>query len=74
MFTIRLGVVSGDGQLANTATETQLTVLQNDDPINFQNSSLSASEGDTVVFTVQRGGQAEGEGDNLTIGPVWPSF
>ena len=63
---IRLTSVSGDGELDTSSTEAQLTVLQNDDPINFQRSFLSSAEGDTVVFTLERGGQAEGETDHMT--------
>ena len=59
-FTVTLTAVSGDGRLALLNTEASLVIRQNDDPISFNGSSVEASEGDTVVFTIARGGQANG--------------
>ena len=59
-FTVALTAVSGDGRLALLNTEASLVIRQNDDPISFNGSSVEASEGDTVVFTIARGGQANG--------------
>ena len=55
-----LTAVSGDGRLALLNTEASLVIRQNDDPISFNGSSVEASEGDTVLFTIARGGQANG--------------
>ena len=55
-----LMAVSGDGRLALLNTEASLVIRQNDDPISFNGSSVEASEGDTVLFTIARGGQANG--------------
>lgn len=60
-YTIRLSGVSGDGRLADTATTATLVILQNDDPIRFSSSVSQVEEGDTAVFILERGGQANGE-------------
>ena len=53
--------VSGDGELASSSTQARLTVRHNDDPINLRNSTLDASEGETVELVVIRGGHASGK-------------
>lgn len=53
--------VSGDGQLGSSSTQAQLTVRHNDDPINFRDSALEASEGETVELVVVRGGHFSGK-------------
>ena len=52
--------VSGDARLASSA-QASLTVLQNDDPIRFEQSVITATEGETASFVIVRGGQALGE-------------
>jgi len=50
--------ISGDGRLASSNTEAELTVLQNDDPIAFMRSFVTADEGETLIVRVVRNGQA----------------
>ena len=59
-FTVVLTAVSGDGNISPLNTEASLVIRQNDDPISFNGSFVEASEGDTVLFTIARGGQANG--------------
>ena len=60
-YNVALTEVSGDGQLASSSTQAVLTVRHNDDPINFRNSALESSEGETVELVVTRGGHANGK-------------
>lgn len=50
--------ISGDGRLASSNTEAELTVLQNDDPITFLRGFVIADEGETLAVCVVRNGQA----------------
>ena len=59
-FTVVLTAVSGDGSISPLNTEASLVIRQNDDPISFNGSFVEASEGDAVLFTIARGGQANG--------------
>lgn len=54
--------VFGDGELASSSTQAQLTVLHNDDPVNLRDTVLilEASEGDAIELVVTRGGHANG--------------
>lgn len=52
--------MSGDGELATSSTQAQLTVQHNDDPINLRDTLLEASEGDIVELVVIRRGHANG--------------
>ena len=61
VFDVHLTGVSGAGSLGTSSTQAQLTVSQNDDPINFRHSFVSVGEGQTAVFVVDRGGQRSGE-------------
>ena len=53
--------VSGDGRLASSSTQAQLTVQHNDDPISLRVSVLNVREGDTVDLVVARGGHMNGK-------------
>ena len=60
-LTVQLTTVSGDGRLAaGLLIQASLTILHNDDQINFDQSVLTADEGDRAIFTINRGGQANG--------------
>ena len=60
-YTVELTSASGGARLASTSITATLTILPNDDPIRFSSSFARASEGDTVTFTLVRGGQANGK-------------
>ncbi len=50
----------GDARIADDNFISTLTVRQNDDPINFNGSFVEVREGESAVFSVVRGGQANG--------------
>ena len=62
-----LTAVSGDGSISPLNTMASLVIRQNDDPISFNSSFVEASEGDAVLFTIARGGQANGTCIKLTL-------
>ena len=62
-----LTAVSSDGSISTLNNEASLVIRQNDDPISFNSSFVEASEGDTVLFTIARGGQANGTCIKLTL-------
>lgn len=51
---------SGDARTASDLFTANITVRQNDDPINFTSNYSEVEEGATAVFSVARGGQANG--------------
>jgi hypothetical protein len=60
-LSVQLISASGDGRLAaGMLIQASLTVLHNDDPVSFAQSVVVAEEGETAVFTINRGGQANG--------------
>lgn len=59
-YSIELSSVSGEARLASSSTTATVTILQNDDPIRFGESSVLVQEGETAIFTLIRGGQANG--------------
>ena len=60
-LSVQLISASGDGRLAaGLLIQSSLTVLHNDDPVSFAQSVVMAEEGERAVFTINRGGQANG--------------
>ena len=60
-FNVVLTIASGEGRLASSSVSSTIIILQNDDPIRFDRSFAQVQEGETVTFTLIRGGQANGE-------------
>ena len=60
-YTVALTSASGDGELASSSTQAQLTVRHNDDPISLRDSVLEAGEGEVLEVVVTRGGHFSGK-------------
>ena len=60
-YSITLVQATGGAKLSYQNLVASVTILANDDPINFAMSSVIAPEGTNATFVVVRGGRSRGE-------------